>query len=268
MVYSPRAAMYPEIFHIPFLHSYGAALALAFLAGGWVMRRLARRAGLDVERLTNLAVLCVLVAIAGAKLMIFVVDAPYYLAHPGRFFSMSTMRAAGVYYGGLVAAVAFAWWYARRHALPFGATSDAFAPAIALGHGITRFGCLAAGCCWGTRCDLPWAITFTNPEAHRTMGTPLNVPLHPAQLYQSAAEFAIFAILWRSSMRPHVKGSILAQFLMLEGIARFVVELFREHQQGNLWLGLDTSQCLSIALILTGIAAFRWDRALARPKRP
>ena len=130
------------------------------------------------------------------------------------------------------------------------------------------FGCLAAGCCWGTRCDLPWAITFTNPEAHRTMGTPLNVPLHPAQLYQSAAEFAIFAILWRSSMRPHVKGSILAQFLMLEGIARFVVELFREHQQGNLWLGLDTSQCLSIALILTGIAAFRWDRALARPKRP
>jgi prolipoprotein diacylglyceryltransferase len=38
---------------------------------------------------------------------------------------------------------------------------------------------------------------------------------------------------------------------MLYSTARFVVEFFRFHEQGNLWGGpLDTAQCLSIALFV------------------
>jgi len=42
--------MYPEILHIPFLHTYGALVALAFLAGLGVATRLAKRAGLNCGR--------------------------------------------------------------------------------------------------------------------------------------------------------------------------------------------------------------------------
>src|SRR5688572_31370960 len=66
--------------------------------------------------------------------------------------------------------------------------SDVFAPGLALGHAIGRLGCFAAGCCWGSECDLPWAVTFRNPDANELTGVPLGIPLHPSQLYERSEE--------------------------------------------------------------------------------
>ena len=100
--------MYPEIFHLPFLHTYGVLVALAFLAGLWMAARLARRAHLNPDAVMNLGMYCAIAAIAGAKLMMFLVDIPYYTEHPGEIFSLSTLQAGGVFYGGLIAALAVA----------------------------------------------------------------------------------------------------------------------------------------------------------------
>ncbi len=249
--------MYPEIFHISFLHTYGFLVAVAFLAGLWVASRLAREAGLNVEAATNLGIYCALAAIAGAKLMMFVVDAPYYVRHPAEIFSFATLQAGGVFYGGLIAALAVSWYYMRKTNLPLLLTADVFAPGIALGHGIGRLGCFSAGCCWGIECQRPWAVTFTNPVARDLVGVPLNVPLHPTQLYEAFAEFAIFGLLWWRVHRAHAKGDIISLYLMLYSAARFVVEFFRFHEQGNLWGGpLDTSQWISILLFAAGAAHF------------
>jgi phosphatidylglycerol:prolipoprotein diacylglycerol transferase len=246
--------MYPEIFHISFLHTYGLLVALAFLTALWLAARLARQAGLNADSVTNLGIYCALAAIAGAKLMMFLVDIPYYLEHPGEIFSLATLQAGGVFYGGLLAALAVAWWYMRHAKLPPLKTADVFAPAIALGHGIGRLGCFTAGCCWGIECHRPWAVTFTNPAANQLVGVPLNVPLHPTQLYEAAAEFAIFGVLWWRIRRPHATGSIIGLYLMLYSAARFIVEFFRFHEQGNLWGGpLDTSQWISLLLFALGL---------------
>jgi phosphatidylglycerol:prolipoprotein diacylglycerol transferase len=260
--------MYPEIFHLPFLHTYGVLVALAFLAGLWMAARLARRAHLNPDAVMNLGMYCAIAAIAGAKLMMFLVDIPYYTEHPGEIFSLSTLQAGGVFYGGLIAALAVAWWYMRKTRLPLLATADVFAPAIALGHGIGRLGCFAAGCCWGVKCSLPWAATFTNPVSNQLVGVPLGVPLHPTQLYESFAEFAIFGVLYWRISRPHGKGDIISLYLMLYSAARFTVEFFRFHEQGNLWGGpLDTSQWISLALFGLGAAHFLAGRrrAAAQP---
>jgi len=249
--------MYPEVFHISFLHTYGVLVALGFLAGLWVAGRLGIRAGLSTEHVTNLGLYCALAALAGAKVMMLVVDAGYYWAHPDQIFSIETLRAGGVFYGGLLAALAVAAWYLRKTHLPALVVADAFAPGIALGHAIGRIGCFTAGCCWGTECHLPWAVTFTNPVARDIVGVPLGVPLHPAQLYESAAEFAIFAVLYWRFARPHERGDIISLYLALYGVARFVVEFFRYHEQGNLWgTPLDTSQWISLVLIAAGAAHF------------
>src|SRR5579862_4158224 len=200
--------MYPEIFHLSFPPTYGVLVALAFLAGLWMVSRLAKQARLNPDAVTNLGIYCALAAIVGAKVMMFVVDAPYYFEHPREFFSLATLQAGGVFYGGLIAALAVSWWYMRKTRLPGWKTADVFAPAIALGHGIGRLGCFSAGCCWGIECHLPWAVTFSSPAAHDLVGVPLAVPLHPTQLYESFAEFIIFGILYRQFNREHTPGAI------------------------------------------------------------
>jgi phosphatidylglycerol:prolipoprotein diacylglycerol transferase len=246
--------MYPELFHLSFLHTYGVLVAAAFLAALGLIARLAKSEKLHPETVTNLGIYCALAAIAGAKLMMFVVDAPYYLEHPSEIFSLATLQAGGVFYGGLLAALAVSWWYMRGHRLPPLKTADVFAPGIALGHGIGRLGCFAAGCCWGVQCDLPWAVTFKNPIAHQLVGVPLNVPLHPTQLYESFSEFLIFGILYWRFRKPHQEGSIIGLYLILYSAVRFAVEFFRYHEQGNLFNGpFDTSQYLSAVLATLGL---------------
>ncbi len=251
--------MYPELFHLSFLHTYGVLVALAFLVALWLAGRLAARAGLNPEAVTNLGAYCGLAAIAGAKLMMFLVDIPYYTQHPAEIFSLATLQAGGVFYGGLIAALGVSIWYLRQARLPAWKTADVFAPAIALGHGIGRLGCFSAGCCWGIECSRPWAVTFTNPLAHDLVGVPLHVPLHPTQLYEAFAEFAIFGLLLRQIRAPHRDGSVIAYYLICYSTLRFVVEFFRVHEQGNLLGGpLDTSQWISAGLFLLGaVSLFR-----------
>jgi phosphatidylglycerol---prolipoprotein diacylglyceryl transferase len=256
--------MFPRLFHIPGLNydlpTYGVLVALAFLAALWLAGKLAREAGLSSEAVTNLGVYCALAAIAGAKLMMFLVDIPYYMEHANEILSFSTLQAGGVFYGGLLAALGVAIWYMRRTKLPGWKTADVFAPAIALGHGIGRLGCFSAGCCWGVQCDRPWAVTFTNPLAHDRVGVPLNVPLHPTQLYEAFAEFAIFAYLYTRIRKPHADGAVIGMYLLLYSTVRFIVEFFRVHEQGNLLGGpLDTSQWISAGLFLAG-AMCLWRR--------
>src|ERR1700739_4669423 len=97
--------MYPEIFHLSFLHTYGVLVALAFLSGLWVTNKLGGSAGLNPDAITNPAIYCALAALAGAKLMMFLVDFPYYAQHPGEILSLSTLQAGGVFYGGLMGAL-------------------------------------------------------------------------------------------------------------------------------------------------------------------
>jgi phosphatidylglycerol:prolipoprotein diacylglycerol transferase len=124
-------------------------VALAFLVAISVIARLARRAGLNSDAVVNLGIVCGLSAIVGAKIMMFLVDIPYYVRNPREIFSMASLQAGGVFYGGLIAALIAGIVYMRRYHLPTLPTADVFAPGIALGHSIGRLGCFAAGCCWG-----------------------------------------------------------------------------------------------------------------------
>ncbi len=246
--------MFPKLISIGsfFLPTYGVLVALGFLAALWITVKLAKRAGLPQEAVTNLAIYCALGGLAGAKLFMFLFDFRDYWNDPKSIFTLSTLQAAGVFQGGLVGALIVAVLYMRHAHLPAFETFDVFAPGIALGHAIGRIGCLAAGCCWGSECHLPWAITFTNPQANQLTGVPLNVPLHPAQLYESLAEAIIFGVLWRRIRKAHAAGEIFGLYLILYSSVRFVVEFVRNHEQG-LHLGLSLTQWISLATLAAGI---------------
>jgi len=252
--------MLPKLFQIGdfFLPTYGLLVAAAFLTALWLAGRLARREGLDPEDVTNLGVYCALSGLAGAKLLMFVFDWSYYAQNPGQIFTLSTLRAGGVFHGGLIVALITAFVYMRKKKLPALKTADVFAPALALGHAIGRLGCFAAGCCWGVACDRPWAVTFTNPDAHSLVGVPLNTPIHPTQLYEAAAELAIFGVLYRLFPKRRHDGQLIGLYLVLYSVARFLVEFLRHHQQANPWGGpLSSTQWIALGLLVPGIYLLR-----------
>jgi phosphatidylglycerol:prolipoprotein diacylglycerol transferase len=257
--------MFPKIVSIGgfFLPTYGLLVAAGFLAGMGLTLRLARRAGLNVDLIANLTIYCALAGLAGAKLLMFVMDFPYYSENPLRIFSLDTLLSAGVFHGGFLGALLFAWFYIRRHRLPWWETADVFSPGVALGHAIGRLGCFAAGCCWGSHCDRPWAVVFTNPSAHELTGVPLGVPLHPAQLYEAAATALVALWLIVRIRRPHARGEILAWYLALYSPARFFIEFFREHGQPFPIpaIPLTWTQWISLVLCASGIVLLLRRRA-------
>jgi phosphatidylglycerol:prolipoprotein diacylglycerol transferase len=100
-------------------------------------------------------------------------------------------------------------------------------------------------------------VTFTNPIAHELVGVPLDIKLHPTQLYESAAELIIFAILYWRIRRPHAPGAIISLYLILYSAVRFLVEFVRYHEQANPFGGpLNTSQWISLLLAGLGAAYF------------
>jgi len=155
--------------------------------------------------------------------------------------------------------VSVAFWYIRRHRLPFWQTCDVFAPGIALGHAIGRLGCLAAGCCYGKPTGMPWAITFHDPAAAANVGTPLGVPLHPAQLYESVAELLILFLLVATERRGRAfAGRTFWLYMLLYGVSRFVIEFYRGDPRGMVFDSLSTSQFISVVLVPLSLTMLLW----------
>jgi len=241
-------------FYIP---TYGVLIALGFLAGLGVTMRLARRAGLPADKVTNLAVYCAMAGILGAKLFMFLFDIGDYWRDPAQIFTMETLQAAGVFHGGFLVALLVAVLYIRRQRLPVLNTMDAFAPGIVIGQAIGRLGCFAAGCCWGRQCDLPWGVHFRSNFA---APVPLDKALHPVQLYESAADLLIFAFLYRRATQRHPAGQIIGLYMVLYSTARFVIEFFREHEQ-SLVGPFSLTQWIALGVLAGGAAILLAGRA-------
>ena len=249
--------MCPRLFEIGSfaLPTYGVLVALGLLIGLTVAGRLAKRAGIDPNQITNLGVYVALSAIVGAKALLFLTRWDYYSADWGRLFSLSALQAGGVFYGGLLAALATAYFYTKKHGIPWLRAADVLAPAVAVGHAIGRLGCFAAGCCWGRPTDLPWGVTFTNPLAREIVGTPLGIALHPTQLYEAFGAAVIAWFLLRRFHRPHADGVILGWYLALYSSFRFAVEFFRDDAARPWLFGgfLSTTQWVAVALAIFGV---------------
>src|SRR2546423_7618321 len=187
--------MYPRLLELgPItVYTYGVLLAAAYLLGLKLAMVRAKSRGLDQTRVLDLGIYIIISALVGAKLLLLVTDFRSFVNNPSELLSLA--RSGGVFYGGLILAVVVALWYIRRIGLPLWTTCDVFAPGIALGHVVGRMGCFFAGCCYGKPTTVPWAITFTDPFAAANVGTPLNIPLHPTQLYEAGAEALILIVL-------------------------------------------------------------------------
>ena len=255
--------MHPILFKIGSfqLPTYGVLLATALVVALYTVVRLGKREGLDTGRLVDFSTWIIITALLGAKVLLILTQWSTYSEHPGRIFSLATLEAGGVFYGGFVAATFFAIWYIRTYKLPFWKVFDVYAPAIALGQSIGRMGCFSAGCDFGVPSKSFLAVTFKSQFAHDMTGVPLGIPLFPWQIVASITMLCIFGILiWRYRHKSR-DGEIFLLYIVLYAAARFSLEFLRGDSIRGFVFDhlLSTSQFIALLMLaVAGVIAYRW----------
>ncbi len=230
------------------LHTYGFFVAMGFLGGILLARSEAKRLGVDPEKVMDLCFYILIAAIVGSRLFYVAVNYELFLSNPLDVFKI--WSGGLVFYGGFIAAFFTAFIYLRIHKMPVWTTADIAAPSLAIGHFLGRLGCFSAGCCFGRECDLPWAVTFTHPETL----APIGIPIHPTQLYSSISNLIIFFFLW--FFRKHTKfhGQLFWIYVLLYGITRSFIEVFRGDFRGNpVFELLSVSQTIGISMSVIAV---------------
>ena len=243
--------MHPILFSIGIftVYSFGTLLAVGTLFAVWVLFRDTRRNGRNPAPLLDLGTGLLLSGLLGARLLYVFLHLEEYLRDPLEIFRFQ--HGGLVFYGGLAAALLFAWSFIQRKALPLRQTLDEIAPYALLVQAFGRIGCFLNGCCYGKPTLSWWGILFP--------GRP--VRLHPTQLYESfflLVLFMVFRALARKRSLP--VGGLFALYLFSYGLLRFVVEFFRGDQE-VLSGGLTLPQWMSLCLMLFSLMLWRRGRA-------
>lgn len=236
----------------PFIHigpltlgTYGIMVATGLICAFFVLRAdFARRnLGADAETIIGLTGLA---GLAGARLYHLLESPSEFFANPlPLLFSTTGFAWFGAVIGGFIALVLLARHYRMKVLLML----DVASPAAAIGYGIGRIGCLISGDGdYGKPTFLPWGMSFPNGLV------PTTERVHPTPIYEFLAAIVIAYILWRigsravDSFRP--AGEVFAFYLILTGVARFLVEFIRINPRS--FYGLTNAQAASLACVIAG----------------
>ena len=248
------------------LPTFGLMLWLAAVAAAFVMDRGFKRAHIGAGAAAKdgagpdavgMVLVAVVAGIVGAKLW-HVIDTPIEFREWG--WRVLWDSAGFAWFGGLlfgISALVFQGWWAKIGGLR---TLDLAAPAAAVGYGIGRIGCFLSGDgCYGLPTNLPWGMSFPNGIE------PTLVRVHPTPLYELAAGLLIGWWLGSRGGKPHGTGAIVGEYLILSGIARFLVEFIRRNPR-VLW-DLSNAQLASAGSVIAGVALVWWaaTRRVAGP---
>ena len=247
-------------------------VACAMLAALFVLRADLERRGLAASRVLKqsasvphksanaeaemLIAIPSLVGLAGAKLYHLLESPAEFFAHP---VALLISPYGFAWFGGLLAGFAAFVWVGRRQNIPLLTLLDVGSPAAALGYGIGRIGCFLSGDGdYGIPTSLPWGMSFPNGLV------PTTERVHPTPIYELIAACAIAWFLWRMYHRqksaPGKKtvpaGAVFAVYLVLTGLARFLVEFIRINPRS--FLGMSNAQTASVASTIVGIVLWFW----------
>lgn len=249
--------MYPYLFELGSIRveTYGVIVVLAY---GMMVAFAARTAlgmGIDRRRLVWVVAWASIGTLVGGRLTYLVVNLDWVMSRPS--IALAFWEGGIVSVGGIVGMHAGVAIYSLVSKLPLGRVLDVAAMSGALSMIIGRWGCFFAGCDYGVAAsDLPWAITFTDPES-LVPASLLGVPLHPVQLYLSAANLVSFVsgyVVFRVCRRA---GSAFGATAASYSLLRFFLEFLRGDPDRGVWLGgfLSTAQVFSLVWLLVGIVS-------------
>jgi len=243
------------------LGSYGLMVAIGLICAFFILRADFARRGVsaDAEAIIGITGLA---GLAGSRVYHLLESPAEFFADPWpQLFSTMGFAFVGAIIGGFFALLILAKRFRMSPLLML----DAASPAAAIGYGIGRIGCLISGDGdYGIPTSLPWGMSFPNGIV------PTTERVHPTPIYEFLAAILIFWILWRlggRGLKTHPSnGIIFAAYLVLTGIARFLVEIIRINPRS--FYGLTNAQAASVVSIIAGVALFVFRRKAPPSKDP
>jgi prolipoprotein diacylglyceryl transferase len=214
------------------LGTFGLLVWVGLLVSYYVLAAEFRRRRLPGDA-ANLTVALGVMGVVGAKVY-SAFETPHELfAHPiDTLFS----RTGFTWHGSVILCVITIIWWGVHYRIPILVLLDACAPATAIGYGIGRLGCLVSGDGdYGIPTTLPWCMRFPNGLV------PTNDCVHPTPVYELLLATLIFWFLWnegkRATQLQRPAGTVLGEYLILTGVARFFIEFIRYLEGKSFALG-------------------------------
>lgn len=281
----------PEIFSIS-LFGFDFALrwyALAYIGGlliaWWIIVQLVKRAALwkgdqapmTAPQVEDLLSWLILGVILGGRLgYVLLYNPSYYLRNPKEILII--WEGGMSFHGGFLGVVVVSWLYARRHKIAALSLGDALAVATPIGLMLGRVANFINAELWGRPTDLPWGVIFPGASAQTCEDVIGLCARHPSQLYEAALEGLLLGILllWLAFRRGGLKvpGQMMGVFVAGYGLARFIVEFFRQADDQFISMvnpmgyvvqfgstGVSMGQLLSLPMLVLGLAIVFWARS-------
>lgn len=267
--------MYPYI-HLGGLNlgTFGLFLWLAAVGAGYVLHLSFVRAGVRQADALTIVALVTVIGVLGAKTwhelqdpvelarQMHQIAAPGW-AHPGEvlmgFFQF--MRTGIAWFGGLVAGIATLMWQgvlARPNGMRGWRAAvrmlDLAAPATPVGYGIGRIGCLTSGDGdYGRITTSAWGVHL-KPDALdlEPLHGNLQAMVLPTPLWELGAALVIAYVIWRLGARARPLGWLTGLYLVLTGLARFVVEFWRVNPKLYFGEQFSNAQVAALGSIFVG----------------
>ena len=191
--------------------------------------------------------------VAGGKILYLIVDfpriieaLPLFRENPG--IILVYFRGGFVFYGSLGGAIISFYIYCRHYKIGFLSMLDNSIVGVPLAQAFGRIGCFSSGCCYGREYHGIGHVVFGSRGL-----APAGVPLFPSQLVESACNIVLFAALFIYARRIRPTGRVTGAYLLSYAVIRFTLEFFRGDAERGFFLGISTSQFISILLLPVGL---------------
>ena len=237
---------------------YGVMLSIAFLMSIALTAWQARKAGFTVDDILDLAIYVIIFAIIMSRVGYIITN---WSDYRGSAASMMRIYEGGLsFHGGVVGGTLAVFYFCARKKYHVWRLGDVIMPGLALGLAIGRIGCFLNGCCYGQPTHSHVGVVF--PSLHD------GIRRHPSQLYDLAFNLAIMLLLLGPLARFKRKhGDLVAFWLILSGITRFIMEQYRRGETAIVWwCGLTMGQWVCLLMILGGAIMYsvKWKQGGAQ----
>ncbi len=243
--------MYPKLFHISWLNTYGLLIGIGIIAALFLFRKLSEKINMS-EASFRFYGIALIVAIVLAFPFAWLFQMIYNLAKTGKVGSGIT------FLGGLIGGVAtffvIVLAFGKKYRGDLFDTVNIAMPCITLGHFFGRLGCFFAGCCYGKETDSFFGVKFVRFIDKNNNWIYWSTPRLPTQLFEAFFLLILTAILLLLIIRFSKRDYAAVAYLFGYGIFRFIIEFFRDDERGAFLLGLSPSQVISIIMVLGAIA--------------
>lgn len=233
------------------IHWYGLLYLAGFLIAGWLLPRLQKYRHLDLPRdawFTLLFWSLLGVMIGGRLGYVLFYKPQYFFSHPAQI--VAVWQGGMAFHGGLIGVILVLFFWSRANKISLLVLGDIVIVPVAIGLALGRFGNFINQELYGTITSLPWGMSFPGAEGLR----------HPIQLYAVGKDLLIAAVcFWHLRItKDNLRrwGCTGAAFLILYGVARFLLEYIREQQYPLTeiaGIALTRGQLLTLPLLITGL---------------